>query len=218
MITTNNYSALANSCTCPLTTAHTKSFQFVFTSRFMVTGSNNVLCLRPYWLANVSQLTKVKVTLRLTVSMSVLVSSPGWGSWPDVCSCLKVTVLYWLNSSQSYVTTDGQPASLSWNKAPIWGLRPDLDYLWQLRVCWFGAPSLTRGRVCRLQLLLVLASAVIFGSYFTVSTQVWKLLSCWLNSKLVQLITQGTDRIETLPLFLLNCYHGNMLVWTSVTQ
>jgi hypothetical protein len=33
----------------------------------------------------------------------------------------------------------------------------------QLRVCWFGAPSLTRGRVCRLQLLLALASAVIFG-------------------------------------------------------
>jgi hypothetical protein len=25
--------------------------------------------------------------------------------------------------SGSYVTTDGQPASLSWNKAPIWGLR-----------------------------------------------------------------------------------------------
>jgi hypothetical protein len=36
--------------------------------------------------------------------------------------------------------------------------------VWQLRVCWFGAPSLTRGRVCRLQLLLVLVSAVIFGS------------------------------------------------------
>jgi hypothetical protein len=30
--------------------------------------------------------------------------------------------------SHSYVTTDGQSASLSWNKAPIWGLRPDLDY------------------------------------------------------------------------------------------
>jgi hypothetical protein len=26
---------------------------------------------------------------------------------------------------ESYVTTDGQSASLSWNKAPIWGLRPD---------------------------------------------------------------------------------------------
>jgi hypothetical protein len=30
--------------------------------------------------------------------------------------------------SESYVSTDGQPARLSWNKAPIWGLRPDLDY------------------------------------------------------------------------------------------
>jgi hypothetical protein len=34
----------------------------------------------------------------------------------------------------------------------------------QLRVCWCGAPSLTRGQVCRLQLLLALASAVILGS------------------------------------------------------
>jgi hypothetical protein len=29
----------------------------------------------------------------------------------------------------------------------------------QMRVCWCGAPSLTRGRVCHLQLLLALASA-----------------------------------------------------------
>jgi hypothetical protein len=34
----------------------------------------------------------------------------------------------------------------------------------QLRVCWRGALSLTRGRVCRLQLLRALASGVIFGS------------------------------------------------------
>jgi hypothetical protein len=34
----------------------------------------------------------------------------------------------------------------------------------QLRVCWCGAPSLTRGRVYRLRLLLVFASAVILGS------------------------------------------------------
>jgi hypothetical protein len=32
------------------------------------------------------------------------------------------------SESESYVTTDGQSASLSWNKAPIWGLRPDLYY------------------------------------------------------------------------------------------
>jgi hypothetical protein len=30
--------------------------------------------------------------------------------------------------SESYVTTDGQSASLSWNKAPTWGSRPDLYY------------------------------------------------------------------------------------------
>jgi hypothetical protein len=34
----------------------------------------------------------------------------------------------------------------------------------QLRVCWSGAPSLTLGRVCRLQLLLALASVAILGS------------------------------------------------------
>jgi hypothetical protein len=35
-----------------------------------------------------------------------------------------------LAESESYmcITTDGQPASLSWNKAHIWGLRPDLYY------------------------------------------------------------------------------------------
>jgi hypothetical protein len=36
--------------------------------------------------------------------------------------------------------------------------------VWQLLVCWFRAPTLSRGRVCLLQLLLVHASAVIFGS------------------------------------------------------
>jgi hypothetical protein len=32
------------------------------------------------------------------------------------------------SESESYFMTDGQPASLSWNKAPFWGLRPDLYY------------------------------------------------------------------------------------------
>jgi hypothetical protein len=37
-------------------------------------------------------------------------------------------VFNYLRASQSYITTDGQPANLSWKKALIWGLRPDLDY------------------------------------------------------------------------------------------
>jgi hypothetical protein len=38
--------------------------------------------------------------------------------------------IYLFVSSQGeiYVTTDSQSASLSWNKAPIWVLRPDLYY------------------------------------------------------------------------------------------
>jgi hypothetical protein len=51
-------------------------------------------------------------------------------------------------------------------KHPLGAYDQILIIVWQLRVCWFGPPSLTRGRVCRLQLLLVLASAFIFGSEF----------------------------------------------------
>jgi hypothetical protein len=37
------------------------------------------------------------------------------------------------SESESYVTADGQSASLSWNKAPIWGLRRDLYYCQTVR-------------------------------------------------------------------------------------
>jgi hypothetical protein len=66
--------------------------------------------------------------------------------------------------SESYVTTDGQPASVSWNKAPLCGLRPDLYYcLTVAGLLIWGALSDER-TVCRLQFLLALASAVIFWS------------------------------------------------------
>jgi hypothetical protein len=39
--------------------------------------------------------------------------------------------------TESYVTTDGQSASLSWNNAPIWGLRPDF-FLLLSRSCGFA--------------------------------------------------------------------------------
>jgi hypothetical protein len=76
----------------------------------------------------------------------------------------RILYLLLLGRIESYITTDGPSASLSWNEAPIWGLRPDFITVRQLLVCWDGELSLTRGRVCRLQLLLVLASAVILGS------------------------------------------------------
>jgi hypothetical protein len=49
-------------------------------------------------------------------------------------------------------------------KHPFGAYDQILIIVWQLRVCWFGTPSLTRGRVCHLQLLLALASAVFLGS------------------------------------------------------
>jgi hypothetical protein len=57
-----------------------------------------------------------------------------------------------------------QSASLSWNKAPIWVLQPDFYYCRTVAgLLMWGAVSDERS-VCHLQLLLVLASAVILGS------------------------------------------------------
>jgi hypothetical protein len=69
-----------------------------------------------------------------------------------------------VSESEPYVTTDGQSASLSWNKAPIWGLLPDFYYCQTVAVVLIRALSLTRGRICRLQLLLALSGAVILES------------------------------------------------------
>jgi hypothetical protein len=57
--------------------------------------------------------------------------------------------------------TNGQLASLSWCQAAIGAQDQVLVTVRQLRASSCGAPSLTRGQVCHLQLLLVLASAAI---------------------------------------------------------
>jgi hypothetical protein len=68
------------------------------------------------------------------------------------------------SESESYVTTDGQSASLSWNKTPIWGLGPYFYY------CQTAAGLLMLGALSdeRMGLSFTitagLASAVILGS------------------------------------------------------
>jgi hypothetical protein len=42
--------------------------------------------------------------------------------------CTRTNFNQTLAESESYVTTDSQSTSLSWNKEPIWGLRPDSYY------------------------------------------------------------------------------------------
>jgi hypothetical protein len=65
---------------------------------------------------------------------------------------------------QSYIATDGQSISKSWCRASTGAHDQIFITLWQLRSCFYGAPSLTRGRVCLLYMLLVLVSVVFLGS------------------------------------------------------
>jgi hypothetical protein len=62
----------------------------------------------------------------------------------------------WLSVSQS--------VSKSWCRAPSGAHDQIFISVWQLRSCFRGAPSLTRGRVCLLYVPLILASAVSLGS------------------------------------------------------
>jgi hypothetical protein len=146
--------------TSQITTKHTRSSQSVtvFTSRFLITASNCGLSL-------VSGFRNYP-RLQIPVSQS---------NSPQRLNCNSVTHSLRTNSLQlsewvSYFTTDCQSASLSWNKAPIWGFRLDFFInVRQLRVCWCRAPSLTRGRVC----LLLCTMYNIFAFY---------MLSCVIHS------------------------------------
>jgi hypothetical protein len=69
-----------------------------------------------------------------------------------------------VKSSQSHIATDGQSVSKSWCRVPSGAHGQIFIAVWQLRSCFCGAPSLTRGRVCLLYMLLALVSAVFPGS------------------------------------------------------
>jgi hypothetical protein len=137
-------------------------------------SDHNILDIRyptqNFWVFGLFSSSGILENRKHDVSKTGSVSILRWGgekSPTQLGPVERANLNHWTTPVQSYITTDGQPASLSWNKAPIWGLWPDLDYCLTvagLLVCWFGAPSLTRGRVCHLQLLLTFASTVIFGS------------------------------------------------------
>jgi hypothetical protein len=67
-------------------------------------------------------------------------------------------------SSQSHIATDGQSISNSLCRAPSGAHDQIFIALWPLQSCFYGASSLTRGRVCLLYVLMVLASIVFLGS------------------------------------------------------
>jgi hypothetical protein len=105
--------------------------------------------------------------LRLETSLSVA-SYISQGNGGGIRPRLHTGTLNCVSKWVSYITTDGQSASLSWNKAPIRGLRPVfLINVRQLRACWCRAPSLTRGRVC----LLLCTMYNIFAFYMLSHTK-----------------------------------------------
>jgi hypothetical protein len=148
------YSAIADLHTFRFTVAHALGF-LVFTSRILATDLRQSHCNFKW---------HVKSSCRSLIPFFPLFCSCQFRRLDSTAVPYSLLLCFYCSfESEFYVTTDGQSASQSWNKAPICGLRPDLYYC-QLPVCWCGALSLTRGRICRLQLLLALASAVILGS------------------------------------------------------
>jgi hypothetical protein len=78
-----------------------------------------------------------------------------WGPWP-----IFINIKLSWSWSWNYVTTNCQPASLSWCLAPM----TRFFYCQTVQVHWCGAPSLMRAWVWNLQLLLGLTSRVILGT------------------------------------------------------
>jgi hypothetical protein len=92
---------------------------------------------------------------------------------PDDGWDVKVKVTLRLTASQS-VSLGVEPPSGAHDKI--------FFTIWHLRSCFCGAPSLTRGRICLLYMLLALASAVFLGSEYLgtrdhiLLSQIWDFL------------------------------------------
>jgi hypothetical protein len=87
-------------------------------------------------------------------------------NWNVLMRIVSVLMKWIICQNQNYFTTGGlPPISSFWRKAPCDSRHS--NFIFQLNTCGYShyvTSSLTRGWICSLQLLLVLASAVIFRS------------------------------------------------------
>jgi hypothetical protein len=104
------------------------SYGLVFVGRLLWREDGSVFCIccRPLLAQSFSGpsplgLSTIFYCLRFETSHFVASYDSQGPTSTRVAASYKITD----SESESYVTTDSQSASLSWNKAPIWGLRPD---------------------------------------------------------------------------------------------
>jgi hypothetical protein len=70
------------------------------------------------------------------------------------------------SQSQSHFTTDSQSVCLSWCRAPSGAHDQMFILVWKLQSCPYGAPSLTRGRVCHLSVIVDSKSLLVYTNTY----------------------------------------------------
>jgi hypothetical protein len=118
---------------------------------------------------------------------------------------------------QSHTATDGQSVNKCWRRTTSEAHDQILITVWQLWSCFRGAPSLTRGRVCLLYMLLAFAIAVFLGSESFGTRNHILLSQTWVFPFLRLLWLAGSQwRYSTPPPHGLTATDGNWITTCSI--
>jgi hypothetical protein len=109
---------------------------------------------------------------------------------------IRINICLFLSRVESHITTDGQSASLSWNKAAIWSLRPDFYYRQTVAGLMWGTLSDERTGLS-FTVAAALVSAIIHGSASRGTLPILK-VKVTLRLKVSQSVRLGHDQILLL--------------------